>query len=67
MVAYYTKTVALEMTGFPIIIAYRVRAVGFKITGLTTVVTKLKSFLKKTISTYMAGGQTEMAFWNIIG
>ena len=43
------------MTGFPIIIAYRVRAVGFKITSLTIAATKLKSFLKRTISVYMAG------------
>ena len=50
------------MTGFPIIITCRVRAVGFKITGLTAAVTKLRSFLKRIISVYIAGGQTEIAF-----
>ena len=50
------------MTGFPTIIIYRVRAVGFKITGLTVVMIKLRSFLKRIISAYIASGQTEMAF-----
>jgi hypothetical protein len=53
LVAYYTRTVVFKMTGFPIIIACRVRAVNFKITGLTAAVIKLKSFLKRTISVYM--------------
>ena len=50
------------MTGFPIIIAYRVRAVGFEITGLTTAIIKLRSFLKRIIGVYIAGGQTEIVF-----
>jgi hypothetical protein len=62
LVAYYTKIVAFEMTSFPTIIACRVRAVGFKITGLTAAVIKLKSFLKRIIGVYMTGGQTEIAF-----
>ena len=67
LVAYYIRTVAFEITGFPIIIIYRVRAVGFKITSLTAAVTKLRSFLKRIISTYIASKQTEIAFWNVIG
>jgi len=55
LVAYYIKTVAFKITGFPIIIVYRVRAVGFKITSLTTAVIKLRSFLKRIISAYIAG------------
>ena len=55
LVAYYTRTVALEITGFPIIIACRVKAVGFKMTGLTAAVIKLRSFLKRTIGAYIAG------------
>ena len=55
LVACYTKIVALKITGFPIIIIYRVKAVSFKITGLTIAVIKLRSFLKRTISVYMAG------------
>ena len=43
------------MTGFPIIIAYRVRAVSFKITSLTIAVIKLRSFLKRIIGLYIAG------------
>jgi len=43
------------MTGFPIIIIYRVKAVSFKITGLTAAIIKLKGFLKRTISAYIAG------------
>ena len=62
LVTYYIKTVALKMTGFPIIIIHRVRAIGFKMTSLIIAVIKLRSFLKKTIGTYMAGRQTEMAF-----
>ena len=42
------------MTGFPTIIAYRVRAVGFKMTGLTTAITKLRSFFKRIIGVYIA-------------
>ena len=53
-VAYYIRTVTLKMTGFPIIIIYRVRAVGFKIIGLTTAIIKLRSFFKRIISVYMA-------------
>ena len=62
LVIHYTKTITLKMTGFPIIITYRVRAVSFKITGLTIAVIKLKSFLKRTISIYIAGRQTEIVF-----
>jgi hypothetical protein len=43
------------MTGFPIIIIYRVRAVSFKITSLTAAVIKLRSFLKRIIGLYIAG------------
>ena len=50
------------MTDFPTIIIYRVRAVGFKITGLTAAVIKLRSFLKRIIGMYIASRQTEMAF-----
>ena len=66
LVARYTRTVALKMTGFPTIIACRVRAVSFKITGLIAAAIKLKSFLKKTIGAYMAGKQTEIAFWSVV-
>ena len=55
LVAHHTKIVTFKITGFPIIIAYRVKVVGFKITGLTIAVIKLRSFLKRTISVYMAG------------
>jgi len=55
LVACYTKTVALKITGFPIIIAHRVKVVSFKITGLTVAIIKLRGFLKRTISVYMAG------------
>ena len=54
LVAYYIRTVAFKITSFPIIIIYRVRAVGFKITGLTAAVIKLRSFLKRIISAYIA-------------
>ena len=50
------------MTGFPIIIIHRVRVVSFKITSLTAAVIKLRSFLKRIIGLYMAGGQIEIAF-----
>ena len=50
------------MTSFPTIIIYRVRAVGFKITSLTTAIIKLKGFFKRTISMHIASKQTEMAF-----
>ena len=43
------------MTGFPIIIIYRVRVVSFKITGLTIAIIKLRSFLKRIIGAYIAG------------
>ena len=62
LVTYYIRTVAFKITGFPTIIIYRVRAVGFKIISLTTAVIKLKSFLKRIISIYIAGEQTEIAF-----
>ena len=54
LVECYIRTVALEMTGFPIIIIYRVRAVGFKMTSLIVIITKLRSFLKRTIGVYIA-------------
>ena len=44
------------MTGFPIIIIYRVRAVGFKMTGLTVAIIKLRSFFKRIIGVYIASG-----------
>ena len=50
------------MTGFPIIIVYRVRAVGFKIISLTAAVIKLKSFFKRIIGIHIAGEQIKMAF-----
>ena len=62
LVIYYTKIVTLKITGFPIIIIYRVRAVSFKITGLTAAVIKLRSFLKRIISAYIAGRQIEIVF-----
>ena len=43
------------MTGFPIIIVYRVRVVGFKMTSLIISIIKLRSFLKRTIGIYIAG------------
>jgi hypothetical protein len=55
LVIRYIRIVALKITGFPIIITYRVRAVSFKITGLTIAAIKLRSFLKRTISIYIAG------------
>ena len=62
MVVHYTKTVAFKITGFPIIIVYRVRAVSFKMTGFTAAIIKLRSFLKRTIGMHMAGRQIEIAF-----
>ena len=62
MVVYYIKIVALKITSFPIIIIYRVRAVGFEITGLTAAAIKLRSFFKKTIGIYIASKQTEIVF-----
>jgi len=62
LVVYYTRTVTLKITGFPIIIAHRVRAVGFKITGLTAAIIKLRSFFKRTISAHMASKQIEIVF-----
>ena len=56
------RTVAFEITSFPTIIIYRVRAVGFKITGFTAAIIKLRSFFKRIINAYIAGGQTEIAF-----
>ena len=50
------------MTSFPTIIAYRVRVVSFKITGLTAAITKLRSFFKRIIGVHIAGRQTEIAF-----
>ena len=55
LVTYYIRIVTLKMTGFPIIIIYRVRAISFKMTGLTAAIIKLRSFLKRIISVYMAG------------
>ena len=55
MVVYYTKTVALKITNFSIIIIYRVRAVGFKITSLTAAIIKLRSFFKRIIGAYITG------------
>ena len=55
LVIRYTRIVTLKITSFPIIIIYRVRAVSFKITGLTIAVIKLRSFLKRIISAYIAG------------
>ena len=55
LVAYYTRMATLKITSFPIIIIYRVRVVSFKITSLTIAVIKLRSFLKRIISAYMAG------------
>ena len=62
LVVYYTRTVTLKITSFPTIIACRVRAVGFEITGLTAAAIKLRSFLKRTIGAYIAGRQIEIAF-----
>jgi len=62
LVAYYIRTVALKITSFPIIIAYRVKVVSFKITSLTAAIIKLKSFLKRIINVYIAGGQIEIVF-----
>ena len=62
MVVYYTNTVALKITNFSIIIIYRVRAVGFEIISLTVAIIKLRSFFKRTIGTYIASRQTEIAF-----
>ena len=56
LVARHIRTVTLKITGFPTIIAYRVRAVSFKITSLTIAVIKLRSFLKRTISAHIASG-----------
>ena len=55
LVTRYTKIVTLKITSFPIIIIYRVKVVSFKITGFTVAVIKLRSFLKRIISAYMAG------------
>ena len=62
LVIYYTRIVTLKITGFSIIIIYRVRVVSFKITSLTAAVIKLRSFLKRIISLYIAGRQIEIAF-----
>ena len=43
------------MTGFPIIIARKIKAIGFKITSFTVAMIKLKNFLKRIIGVYMAG------------
>ena len=56
LVAHYTRIVTLKITGFPIIIAYRVKVVSFKITSLTIATIKLRSFLKRIINAYIAGG-----------
>ena len=62
LVICHIRTVVFEITSFPTIIACRVRVVGFKIIGLTTATTKLRSFFKRTIGVYIAGRQTEMVF-----
>ena len=49
LVIYYIRTVALKMTSFPIFILCRVKAVGFKMIGLTIAIIKLRSFLKMII------------------
>ena len=56
------RIVTLKMTGFPIIIVYRVRAVGFEITGFTVAIIKLRSFLKRIIGVYIASKQIKIAF-----
>jgi hypothetical protein len=50
------------MTGFPIIIIYRVKVVSFKITSLTIAIIKLKSFLKRVIGAYIASRLIEIVF-----
>ena len=55
LVVRYIKIATFKITGFPTIIARRVRVVSFKITGLTAAAIKLKSFLKRIISAYIAG------------
>ena len=55
LVIRYTRIATLKITSFPIIIIYRVRVVSFKITSLTAAAIKLRSFLKRTISAYIAG------------
>ena len=62
MVAHHIKTVVFEITSFPTIIIYRVRAVGFKITSLTAAIIKLKGFFKRTIGMHIAGKQTKITF-----
>ena len=62
LVVYYIRTVALKITGFPIIIVHRVRVISFKMIGLIIAIIKLRSFLKRIISIHMAGRQIEMAF-----
>ena len=54
LVIYYIRIVTLKITSFPIIIIYRVRVVSFKITGLSIAIIKLRSFLKRIISIYIA-------------
>jgi len=56
LVTRYTRIVTLKITGFPIIIIYKVKAVSFKMTGLTIAAIKLRGFLKRIIGAYMAGG-----------
>jgi len=62
LVIRHTRIATLKITGFPIIIIHRVKAVSFKITSLTTAAIKLRSFLKRTIGLYIASGQIEIAF-----
>jgi len=62
LITHYIRIVTLKITGFPIIIIYRVKAVSFKITSLTVAVIKLRSFLKRTIGAYIASRQTEIVF-----
>jgi lipid A disaccharide synthetase len=62
LVVCHTKTVTLKITGFPTIIAYRVRVVNFKMTSLTAAIIKLKGFLKRAISVYIASKQIKIVF-----
>ena len=62
LVTHHTRTVIFKITSFPIIIIYRVKAVGFKMTSLTAAVIKLRSFLKRIISMHIASRQIKIAF-----
>ena len=62
MLVYYIRIVIFKITGFPIIIIYRVRAVGFEMISLTAAMIKLRSFFKRIIGVYIASRQTEIVF-----